>query len=234
MSKPFSIAIDGPSGAGKSTIAKRLAKDMGILYVDTGALYRAIGYEVLNRGGKPDNPSFVEGMLPDLKIEIRHSDGSQRVYINDEDVTHRIRTPGVSMAASAVSAIPAVRRFLFDLQRDIANKNDVIMDGRDIGTVVLPYADVKIFLTASAEDRAKRRYDELISKGVETSYEDVLSDMIKRDYDDSHRETAPLKAADDAVTVDTSGNTLEQSVDILKEIIQSINPKSKGFYLPKE
>jgi cytidylate kinase len=138
------------------------------------------------------------------------------------------------MAASAVSAIPAVRRFLFDLQRDIANKNDVIMDGRDIGTVVLPYADVKIFLTASAEDRAKRRYDELISKGVETSYEDVLSDMIKRDYDDSHRETAPLKAADDAVTVDTSGNTLEQSVDILKEIIQSINPKSKGFYLPKE
>jgi cytidylate kinase len=229
MNKPFSIALDGPSGAGKSSVAKRVAMELGFLYVDTGALYRAIGYEVLKRGGKPNDQAFVEDMLPEINIELKHIDSSQRVFVNNEDVTELIRTPEVSMAASAVSAIPAVRRFLFELQRETARKNNVIMDGRDIGTVVLPDADLKVFLTASAEERARRRYDELIQKGIETSYEDVLADMKKRDYDDSHRETAPLKAADDAIFVDTTGHTLEQSVITIKKLIEDkINPERHG------
>ncbi|HHV51486.1 MAG TPA: (d)CMP kinase [Candidatus Avimonas sp.] len=217
--KPISIAIDGPSGAGKSSIAKHLAKEMGFIYVDTGALYRAVGYEVLRQGGEPSDSDFVEKLLPGLKVELKHINGNQRVFVNDEDVSDLIRTPEVSMAASAVSAIPAVRRFLFDLQRETARKNNCIMDGRDIGTVVLPDADVKIFLTATVEDRANRRFLELQQKGIETTYEEVLEDMKKRDFDDSNRKTAPLRKADDAVEVDTTGNTFEQSVEILSRLI---------------
>ncbi|MDD3693528.1 MAG: (d)CMP kinase [Oscillospiraceae bacterium] len=219
MKNRLAVAIDGPSGAGKSTIAKLLAQELGFLYVDTGALYRAIGYEVIKRGGKPDDAEFVTGLLPELNVELKCGSGAQFVFVNGCDVSDLIRSPEVSMAASAVSAMPEVRRFLFNLQRDTALKNDVIMDGRDIGTVVLPDADIKIFLTASVEDRARRRFAELIQKGVETSYTDVLDDMKKRDYNDSHRKTAPLKAAHDAIKVDTTGNTLEQSVNILKELI---------------
>ncbi|MDD2417823.1 MAG: (d)CMP kinase [Oscillospiraceae bacterium] len=220
MTKPFSVAIDGPSGAGKSTISKLLAKELGFIYVDTGALYRAIGYEVLNRGGKPNDSDFVEGILPEINLELKYIEDMQCVLINGEDVTGLIRTPEVSMAASSVSAIPAVRRFLFDLQRETAQKSDVIMDGRDIGTVVLPGADIKIFLTASVQDRAGRRYEELKLKGISTTYSDVLDDMTKRDYNDSNRAAAPLKAAENSIMVDTTGNTLEQSVEIIKGIIQ--------------
>lgn len=215
----FSVAIDGPSGAGKSTIAKILAKELGFLYVDTGALYRAIGYGVLQQGRDPKDVSFVERSLKNMHIDLRHHDDGQHVFVNNQDVTDYIRTPDVSMAASAVSAIPAVRRFLFDLQRDIAKSHHIIMDGRDIGTVVLPDANVKIFLTASAEDRARRRYDELLRKQVDTTFDEVLADMQKRDYDDSHRAAAPLKPAEDALLVDTTGNTLEQSVEVLKQLI---------------
>ena len=161
----------------------------------------------------------MEKLLPGLKVELKHINGNQRVFVNDEDVSDLIRTPEVSMAASAVSAIPAVRRFLFDLQRETARKNNCIMDGRDIGTVVLPDADVKIFLTATVEDRANRRFLELQQKGIETTYEEVLEDMKKRDFDDSNRKTAPLRKADDAVEVDTTGNTFEQSVEILSRLI---------------
>lgn len=220
MEKRFAVAIDGPSGAGKSTIAKLLANELGFLYVDTGALYRAIGYYVLESGGRPDDAEFVEKHLPKLSVELKYISKLQCVFVNGVNVTDFIRSPEVSMAASAVSAIPAVRLFLLNLQRDTALKNNVIMDGRDIGTVVLPNADIKIFLTASVEDRARRRYEELTLKGVDVSYEKVLDDMKKRDYDDSHRAAAPLKAAPDAVTVDTTGNTLEQSVNILKGLIK--------------
>lgn len=218
--KPFSVAIDGPSGAGKSTIARILAGELGFLYIDTGALYRSIGYAMLKKDVEPSDAAKVEAQLPSLQVELTHIEGSQRVIVNGEDVTAFIRTPDVSMAASAVSAIPAVRRFLFDLQRETAMKSNVIMDGRDIGTVVLPHADVKIFLTASAEDRAGRRFVELKEKGTTVTFEEVLADMKKRDYDDSHRAAAPLKAAEDAVVVDTTGNTLEQSVAVLKEIVE--------------
>jgi cytidylate kinase len=227
--KPISIAIDGPSGAGKSSIAKILANELGYLYIDTGALYRSVGYVALKHGGQPSDSDFVEKLLPSLNVELKHINGNQRVFVNNEDVSDKIRTPEVSMAASAVSAIPAVRKFLFDLQRETAKKSNVIMDGRDIGTVVLPDADVKIFLTASIEDRANRRFLELKSKGVETSFQDVLVDMKKRDFDDSNRKTAPLKKADDAVTVDTTGNTLEQSVAVIKKVInEQLNTERHG------
>ncbi|MGI6264386.1 MAG: (d)CMP kinase [Acutalibacteraceae bacterium] len=219
MSNTIAVAIDGPSGAGKSTIARILARELRFIYVDTGALYRAVGHAVLSRGHDPKDAAAVVAILPQLTVELRYENDSQRVYVNGEDVSDRIRTPEVSMAASAVSALPPVRRFLFDLQQDIAATHNVIMDGRDIGTVVLPHARVKIFLTASAEDRAARRYDELREKGVSTTFDEVLADMIRRDHDDSTRAAAPLKAADDAILVDTSGNTLEQSVALLKEIV---------------
>lgn len=216
---PVAVAIDGPSGAGKSTIARVLAAQLGFVYVDTGALYRTVGLAVLRRGVDPHDSAAVEPLLSELQVSLGYTEGGQRVFLNGEDVSGSIRTPEVSMAASAVSALPPVRRFLFDLQRDTARRQNVIMDGRDIGTVVLPFADVKIFLTASAEDRARRRFEELLAKGTEVTFDEVLRDMKERDYNDSHRAAAPLRPAEDAVTVDTTGNTLEQSVELLKTVI---------------
>ena len=216
----ISVAIDGPSGAGKSSLAKRLAKDLGYVYVDTGALYRAVGYYMLTNGVPLKEAAQVEARLPEITLELKYADGTQRVILNGEDVSGKIRTPEVSMAASVVSAQPPVRRFLFDLQRDTAKKSDVIMDGRDIGTVVLPDARLKIFLTASPEARAKRRYAELCEKGEKVTYDAVLADMVKRDYDDTHRAAAPLKAADDAVLVDTTALSLEESIDTLRRLVE--------------
>ena len=215
----YAIAIDGPAGAGKSTIAKVLAKELGLIYVDTGALYRTVGYYTTHRGITLDDIEGITAALSDLTVELKYVDGVQRVFANGEDVSDLIRTPAISMAASAVSAIPAVRAYLLDTQRGIAATHSVIMDGRDIGTVILPDAKVKIFLSASPESRAKRRYDELQAKGDPATFEEVLADMIKRDYDDSHRAIAPLKQAEDAIAVDTSGETLEESVARMKEIV---------------
>ena len=216
----LAIAIDGPSGAGKSTIARLLAKDLHFLYVDTGALYRAVGYYMLQQQVAPGDEAQVEPLLKGLDVALRYVDGEQHVFVNGEDVNGFIRTPEVSMAASAVSALPAVRGFLFQLQRDIAAQNNVIMDGRDIGTVVLPDAGLKVFLTASAEARAQRRYKELVEKGVATIYEEVLADMQKRDHDDETRAAAPLKAADDAVLVDSTTYTLDEVVARLKQLVK--------------
>ena len=220
MNKPFSIAIDGPAGAGKSTIAKALSKALDAMYLDTGAMYRTVGYAALSAGIDPTDAESVVAMLPSIRVDLAYDNGVQKVLLNGDDVSDRIRTPEASMAASAVSALPPVRQFLFHLQQDMAATHNVIMDGRDIGTVVLPHAQVKIFLSASAEDRARRRYDELVAKGMDVAFEDVLADMKQRDYNDSHRAAAPLKAADDAVMVDTTGNTLEQSVELMKNLIK--------------
>ncbi len=216
----INIAIDGPAGAGKSTIARRLASKLGYIYVDTGALYRAVGVNAMRSGADTKNAEQVCATLDGADVGLRFVEGEQRVFLGEEDVSVAIRTPEASMAASNVSAIPAVREFLFDLQRDIAAKNNCIMDGRDIGTVVLPNAEVKIFLTASAEVRAKRRYDELLAKGMQADYNQVLEEMIQRDYQDSHRAIAPLKQADDAVLVDTSDMNLEQVVETLDNIVK--------------
>ena len=216
----INIAIDGPAGAGKSTIARRLASKLGYIYVDTGALYRAVGVNAMRSGADTKNPEQVCATLEGADVSLRFVDGEQRVFLGEEDVSVAIRTPEASMAASNVSAIPKVRAFLFDLQRDIAAKNNCIMDGRDIGTVVLPNAEVKIFLTASAEVRAKRRYDELLAKGMQADYNQVLEEMIQRDYQDSHRAIAPLKQADDAVLVDTSDMNLEQVIETLDNIVK--------------
>ena len=217
---PIAVAIDGPSGAGKSTVAKILAKELQFIYVDTGALYRAVGYTALKQGVSIYDAAAVEAMLPSLTVSLGYENGEQRVYVNGDDVTAFIRTPEVSEAASAVSAIPSVRQFLFELQQNMAKTSSVIMDGRDIGTVVLPDAQVKIFLTASVEVRAKRRFDELVEKGMDVTYEDVLSDMIQRDKRDSERATAPLKPAEDAVLVDTSENTLEEAVARMRALVE--------------
>lgn len=215
------IAIDGPAGAGKSSAAKLLAKELNYIYIDTGALYRAVGlYMLRNNVGNMKSSDEIKPLLECLKVELKHINNVQRVIINDEDVSDLIRTPEVSMAASDVSSVKCVRDFLLDLQRNIAIRNNVIMDGRDIGTVVLPDAQIKIFLTASAEDRAKRREKELKEKGMEVNYTDILNDIIKRDYNDSHREIAPLKPADDAILIDNSGLDLEQTVLKLKSIIK--------------
>ena len=215
----YSVAIDGPAGAGKSTIARFLAKELRFLYVDTGALYRAIGYRMLQEGIDPTDTQAVTAALPGLSVSLQYVADEQRVFLEEEDVSDRIRTPEVSLAASAVSAIPAVRQFLLQLQRDMAARHSVIMDGRDIGTTILPQADVKIFLTASPESRAQRRYAELQEKGVSTTYEAVLTDMQKRDYDDAHRAASPLRRAADAVLVDTSHDDLESSIRRIKEVI---------------
>lgn len=217
----IAIAIDGPAGAGKSTIARLAAKEMSFIYVDTGALYRTIGLcAQRNNIGSKDVDKILE-MLKDIKVELAFNEKNEQiVLLNGEDVSALIRTPEISMYASDVSAIPEVRAFLLDLQRNMAKTNNIIMDGRDIGTVVLPDAKVKIFLTASAEVRAKRRYDELIEKGMDVKFEDVLNDVITRDYNDSHRETAPLKPAEDSIIVDTSNLNLEQSVEKLISIMK--------------
>lgn len=215
----ISIAIDGPSGAGKSTLAKRLAAHYGYLYLDTGALYRAIGLYALRQGTDPADGPAVERLLPGIGLRLTHEDGTQHVYLNGEDVSAAIRAEAVGMAASGVSAHPAVRAFLLDTQRDIARTTDVFMDGRDIGTVVLPEATVKIFLTASPEVRARRRYEELVAKGERPDYESVLADVKQRDYKDTHRDIAPLRQAADAVLVDTSRLNFEEALAALQRVI---------------
>lgn len=209
----ISIAIDGPSGAGKSTISRKAAEIFGFIYVDTGAIYRTIGLASKIRGVSLDDKAAVMEMLPKLSIELKYNEaGEQHMYLDGKDVSRDIRLPEVSMLASKVSAIPEVRAFLVDMQRDMAKKYDVIMDGRDIGTVILPDADLKIFLTADVNDRAQRRYEELRAKGMEKPFDEVLAEMKQRDEQDTLRAAAPLKAAEDAVMLDTSGNTLEQSI----------------------
>ena len=217
----IAIAIDGPAGAGKSTIARLAAKELGFIYADTGALYRAIALSAQRRGIRATDRATIIDLLEYIRVELAFNDkGEQIVLLDGEDVSGSIRTPQISMMASAVSAIPEVRAFLLDLQRDIAHTNNVIMDGRDIGTVVLPDAKLKIFLSASPECRAKRRYDELVEKGMDVNYEDILNDVIARDYADSHREIAPLKPAEGAIIVDTSGEDLETSVNKLLTIMR--------------
>ena len=216
----IAVAIDGPSGAGKSTIARKVAGELGFLYIDTGALYRSIGYYVLKKGGDPEKREDVEAALPGIRLELRHADGVQRVFLNGEDVSDQIRTPAVSMAASHVSAFPAVRAFLLELQRKMAQEHNVIMDGRDIGTVVLPDAELKIFLTATPEDRARRRYEELVEKGEAVTFDEVLKDVIQRDYNDTHRDIAPLRQAEDAVLADTTGFELPQSVALIRSLVE--------------
>lgn len=217
----ISVAIDGPSGAGKSTLAKRLAKELGYLYVDTGAMYRSIGLYALRQGVDPRDEAAVTALLPRIQIELRYINGAQRVLLCGEDVSEAIRAENVGMATSAVSAHPPVRAFLLELQRGMARTHDILMDGRDIGTVILPNATVKIFLTASAEARADRRFKELQEKGVDTDYQTVLEDIRRRDYQDSHRAAAPLRQAEDAVLLDTSELDLEQSFQAMKKLILS-------------
>ena len=207
------IAIDGPAGAGKSTVARAAAKELGYIYVDTGALYRAVGVYALKHGIATRDAENIEKMLPGVTVELRFIDGEQQVFLNGENVSGEIRTPEASMAASDVSAIPAVRSFLFDLQRDIARKNNCLMDGRDIGTNILPNAELKIYLTASVDVRAKRRYDELILKGENPNLEDIKKGIETRDYQDMNRDIAPLKQADDAEYIDSSDMTIAQVVD---------------------
>ena len=217
----ISVAIDGPAGAGKSTISRKAAAELGFIYIDTGALYRTVGLNALRKGADINDPeSVIATLTDDLKVELQFIDGEQRMFLCGEDVSDKIRTPEVSSAASKTSAVPEVRKFLFDLQKQLAKENNCIMDGRDIGTVVLPDADVKIFLTASPEARAERRYLELKEKGMDVKYEDVLADMIKRDYDDSHRAIAPLKQADDAILCDTSNIGLQESIELIIRTIK--------------
>ena len=213
----FSIALDGPSGAGKSTIAKAVAEKLNALYLDTGAMYRTVGL-YMKRVGILEDAAAVSARIEEVPLDVRHIDGKQRVFLGEEDVSDAIRQPDISMAASAVGAIPAVRKHLVKLQQQIAKKISIVMDGRDIGTVVLPDATVKIFLTASPEARAQRRVDQLAESGVTEPYEKVLADIIQRDYQDTHRETTPLVQAADAILVDTSNMTLEQSIAHILDI----------------
>ena len=215
------IALDGPAGAGKSSIAKRAAKALDYIYVDTGALYRTIGLAATRKGVEPKPSLEVEKLLSEITVDLTFNDkGEQIVLLDGEDVSGLIRTPEASMMASKISAVPSVRAYLLDLQRNMAKSHNVIMDGRDIGTVVLPDAKVKIFLTASPEARAQRRYKELCEKGMNVKYEDILNDVITRDYNDSHRETAPLKPAEGCVTVDTTELDFEQSVEKIISVIK--------------
>ena len=216
----ISVAIDGPAGAGKSTLSRKAAALLGYIYVDTGALYRAVGLKFSRLGFDTELNCNEEEILADTTVDIRFVDGEQRVFLDGTDVSDEIRTPEASMMASAVSAKPAVRAFLLDMQRKLAEENNVLMDGRDIGTVVLPNATVKIFLTATAEDRATRRYKELCEKGIATTFEDVLADMKQRDYNDMNRATAPLKQADDAILADTTGFEFEESLELILKIVK--------------
>ena len=215
----ISVAIDGPAGAGKSSISRIAAKRLGFIYVDTGALYRAVGLKFSLSGADTALNCDIDGILADTSIDIRFKDGEQRVYLDGRDVSSEIRTPAASMMASAVSAKPQVRAFLLEMQRKLARENNVVMDGRDIGTVVLPNAKVKIYLTASAEVRAERRLKELTEKGENVTFKEVYEDMVKRDYDDMHREIAPLKQAEDAVLADTTNCNFEESVELILKIV---------------
>ncbi|MBR5797762.1 MAG: (d)CMP kinase [Clostridia bacterium] len=219
------IAIDGPSGAGKSTVAKALAKKLGIVYVDTGALYRTVGYAAIERGVGTKDAEGLAAMLPDIHVDVKYEDGVQCVYLNGENLGDRIRRPEISMAASDVSSVPVVRAFLLDTQRDIARRNSVVMDGRDIGTVILPDADVKVFMVASAEARALRRTKELEEKGMPANYEDVLREMKERDAQDSGRAIAPAIPAPDAVHLDNSGMSVEESVQAVIDLIAPVMHK---------
>ena len=214
-----SVAIDGPAGAGTSTLARRLAAELGYIYVDTGAMFRTIGLYALRAGKDPKDNEAVNALLPEISLKFAFIGGEQHIYLNGEDVSTAIRTEEVGMAASAVGANPEVRAFLLGMQRDMAKTQDVLMDGRDIGTVVLPDATVKIFLTASPEARATRRWKEYQQKGVEVSYEEVLADVRQRDYQDTHRAAAPLRQADDAQLLDTSEMNFEQSLEAMKKMI---------------
>lgn len=217
----FAIALDGPAGAGKSSIAKRAANILNFIYVDTGALYRAIGLAALRNSVEPSPSAEVDALLEKITVELAFNENMEQIVLLDgEDVSGLIRTPEASMMASKISAVPNVRAYLLDLQRDMAVKNNVIMDGRDIGTVVLPNADVKIFLTAAPEVRAGRRYKELIEKGMDVNFEKILAEVKERDYNDSHRETAPLKPAEGCVIVDTTDLDFEQSVDEILRVIK--------------
>ena len=216
----INVAIDGPAGAGKSTVARAAAAKLGYIYVDTGALYRAVGVYCLRNNITTNDADGVGVALKNIKVELKFIDGVQHVFLNGDDVSTEIRLPEASMAASNVSAIPAVRAFLFDLQRNIAANNNCIMDGRDIGTVVLPDAKVKIFLTADDEERAMRRYKELKEKGSDVTFQEVLDDLRVRDYNDSHREIAPLKPAEDSVIINTTGYTLEESIDMIVKTVE--------------
>ena len=215
----ISVAIDGPAGAGKSTLARRLAGELGYIYVDTGAMYRTIGLYALRAGKDPKDNEAVNALLPSIRLRLASVEGEQHIYLGDEDVSAAIRTEEAGMAASAVGANPTVRAYLLDTQRNMAKTQNVLMDGRDIGTVVLPDATVKIFLTASPEARANRRWKEYQAKGMPNTYEEVLADVKQRDYQDTHRAAAPLKQAEDAVLLDTSELNFEQSLAAMKEII---------------
>ena len=221
MAEKYSVAIDGPSGAGKSTLAKAAAAALGICYVDTGAIYRTIGYGVYRRGIDPSDAGAVAAVLPDMQLEMRYDQaGLQRMMLAGEDVTDQIRLPEMSRYASIVSAIPAVRDFLLELQREQARRHSVIMDGRDIGTVVLPDADVKIFLCADLETRARRRCLELEQRGTPKAFEEVLQEMEQRDYNDTHRAAAPLRPADDAIMIDNTDMDFHSSLDLLLDVIK--------------
>ena len=215
-----SVAIDGPAGAGKSTLARRLAAEMGYIYVDTGAMYRAIGLYALRAGKDPKDNDAVNALLPQIELRLASIEGEQHIYLKEEDVSTAIRTEAAGMAASAVGANPAVRAFLLELQRHMAKKQDVLMDGRDIGTVVLPDATVKIFLTAAPEVRAMRRFRELEQRGTSQPYDQVLREIVDRDYADTHRAIAPLRRAEDAVELDTGALTFEESLHLLLETIR--------------
>lgn len=219
--RKIAVAIDGPAGAGKSTIARAVAAELGFIYVDTGALYRAVGLYGLRKNADTTSADQMLPLLEEIKVELAYVEGEQRVLLNGEDVSQAIRVNEASMAASNVSAIPGVRSFLFDLQKNMAKTHNVVMDGRDIGTVVLPEAQVKIFLTATPEERATRRYNELLEKGQKVDFDQLLAEVKQRDYNDSHRATAPLKQAEDAVLVDTTGLDKEQSIEKILDLVRS-------------
>jgi len=216
----ISVAIDGPAGAGKSSISRYVAKQLGFIYVDTGALYRTVALHLLSKGIEADDTDGIEAALKSAEVDLRFIDGEQRMFLNGKDVTDSIRTPEVSMMASRSSAVASVRAFLLNCQRDLAKRYSVVMDGRDIGTVVLPNAEIKIFLTADPEERARRRYDEMLEKGMQANYDEVLADIIQRDYNDSNRPIAPLKPAEGSVMLNTTGYSFEESCQLLLNTIK--------------